>query len=203
MRSCAALLLLSGLSSNAGCLPGGGIVDANGEHATVTEALDWSDSQAIAIGTSVQVMDHTEHRRPICMTPCEFDFEPGLHILRFSAGPSRFDDIKVQVGSKRKLVRVALGQLVLSKAPSTTGMVLQSLGVTAVLVGASLWAASSLADNEHQQGYKSSGIALTVGGSAGLLAGIGLAYTKPGTHQPSTVTEVTLPVEDPQSNLSQ
>jgi hypothetical protein len=179
------------------------VLDANGERATVTEVLDWSDSSAIAIGASVQVMDHAEHTRPVCLTPCEFDFEPGLHVLRFYVGPSRSDNVKVQVGGKRKLVRVALGKLIPSEAPNATGMVLQTLGITAVLVGASLWGASSLAPEERQQGYKSSGIALTVGGGVGLLAGIGLAYTKPGTHQPSTVTEVTLPLETPASNASE
>jgi len=178
------------------------VLDANGERVTVTEVLDWSNSQAVAIGSSVQVLDHTEHTRPICLTPCEFDFEPGLHVLHFYAGPTRFDNVKVQVSGKRKLVRVALGQLVASEPASSTGVVLQSLGLTAAIVGASLWAASSLAPDEHQQGYKSSGIALTVGGSAGLLAGIGLSYSKPGTHQPSAVTEVTLPLESPPPNAS-
>jgi len=171
------------------------VLDANGERATVTEVLDWSDSQTIASGTSVWVRDHGERSRPICITPCEFDFEPGLHVLRFSVGPSRFDQVKVQVGGKGKLVRVALGHVNPSSDVDATGPILQYLGGLTATVGASLLAASLADPGAGQDKYQSTGIALTLGGGAGLLAGIALAYRKPGTFQPSTVTEVSLPLE--------
>jgi hypothetical protein len=131
--------------------------------------------------------------RPICITPCEFDFEPGLHILRFDAGPRRFETVRLQVGSRRKLVRVAVGYEIASSDRGTTGVILQTLGASVALVGAMLWASSAAAPADKRENRQSTGIALTLGGAAGFLLGVPLAYRKPGTRQPSSITEVDLP----------
>jgi hypothetical protein len=169
------------------------VLDADGRRATVTEVLSWNDSQARAVGTSLSVTEHGEHSRPICITPCEFDFEPGLHVLRLDAGPARTETVRLQVGSKRKLLRVAVGYDIPGPRDGTTGVVLQVLGASAAVVGAILWAASSSAPADSRESLASTGIALTLAGSAGFLLGIPLAYQKPRTRQPSSITEVDLP----------
>jgi hypothetical protein len=225
MRNRFALLLLSSLLSNTGCMLGGGtvevaappapapllpsgldplpltpaagltrvVLDADGKRATVTEVLSWNDSEARAVGTSIRVTDHGQHSRPICITPCEFDFEPGLHVLRFDAGPSRTETVRLQVGSKQKLMRVAMGYHIPSPDDGTTGMMLQALGAAAAVVGAILWAASTTAPADSRESLSSTGMAMTLAGGAGFRLGIPLAYRKPGTHQPSSVTEADLP----------
>ncbi len=147
-------------------------------------------------GVSVWVAEHGERARPICITSCEFDFEPGLHVLRFDAGPSRFETVQLQVGSKPKLVRVAMGYEIASPDRSTTGLLLQTLGASVAIVGAMLWATSAAAPADKREKLQSTGIALTLGGGAGFLLGIPLAHRKPGTRQPSSITDVTRPPED-------
>lgn len=171
------------------------VLDADNKRATVTEVLSWNDSRATAVGTSVSlwVTDHGERSRPICITPCEFDFVPGLHVLRFDAGPSRTETVQLQVGSKPKLVRVAVGYEIPSPGNRVPGVVLQVLGASAAIVGAMVWAASSTGPADSHQKLASPGMALTLGGSAAFLLGIPLAYKKPRTHQPSSITEVVLP----------
>ena len=166
------------------------VLDAPGFRANITEALGWEDSQASGVG--VWVSGHSERTRPICITPCEFDFVPGLHVLRFSVDERRTETVQVQVGSRRKLVRVALGYHVYSEGLGNTGFMMQIVGATAVIIGGVLWAASTSSDPQQKQ-LRSPGMALTLGGSAGLLLGIPLAYKTPGTLQPSTITEVALP----------
>ncbi len=171
------------------------VLDANGQRATVTEVLAWEDSSTSAsVGTTYgEARSHGERTRPICITPCEFDFQPGLHVLDFQVEGKGSDRIRVQVGGTRKLVRVALGRTVAPGTPSMAGLTLQIAGLATAIVGAAVWAGYSAGHPDvDRDKRRDTGVALTVGGGAGFLLGVPLSYSAPGTHQGSAITEVTL-----------
>jgi hypothetical protein len=173
-------------------------LDANGVAARVDEVVDSTNETASGWGRSemVTVNGSSVKTKPICITPCQADFTPGLHVLQLSErGGTGQDTVEVQVGSHPKVVRIALGHGTFGKHSSATGVSLFAVGLTAALVGTVLWASAS-ANREYGAGLEAPGIGLTVGGAAVTTLSVPFLVSTPDTIQRSAKTEFALPQVD-------
>jgi hypothetical protein len=116
--------------------PGGGrvVLDANGEKARVLEV-----SGATFAGQGYQVSMLAS--RPLCAsTPCVVDLARGPHRLVFVSptDPNRGSAVEIDVGSRPKVVRHAMGERIEHGALRTAGTMTMSVGGLGVLTGGSI-----------------------------------------------------------------
>lgn len=115
---------------------GGGrvLLDANGEKARV---LDVSGATFSGQGYAVSMVAS----RPLCAsTPCVVDLARGPHRLVFVSptDPNRGSSVEIDVGSRPKVVRHAMGERIEHGALRTAGTMTMSIGGLGVLTGGSI-----------------------------------------------------------------
>lgn len=171
------------------------LLDAPGEQVFVSETLkaDSAFGQATSYYGSAFVSAYAETTRPVCLTPCYVDLEPGLHVLKFSSrvDPTRTSTAMVQVSGEGKVVRHALGR-VESRGVEHLGVDLMLVsGLSALLTGALLLAAP-VRDADDKRDLSKTG-RLLVGAGAGVTAiSIPLEFLLQPVFQPGSTTEFPL-----------
>ena len=148
------------------------ILDANGERATVTEVNAWSPGRAPpAAQPAGSALPGLE--RPVCIAPCEVDFEPGLHVLRFSSmTDDRSSIAHVQIDEREKTIRHAMGRSEDPSGARTAGYVLT--GVGAGLVTAAALMLLPLVSEYRDEDEATLEAGLAVAGVGGVFIGVGV-----------------------------
>ena len=170
------------------------LLDANGERAEVTEVSAWQTAHGTASTSNSTGFIHgySESVRPVCITPCFADFEPGMHVLRFSSQTAgRGSTVAVQVDERDKVVRHAMGRYDDGK-PSVHfgGTVLLTLGATSVVVGGLVLAAVPGLESDQSDEYASTGAALLGVGAAAMFVAIPMMLASRPSYQPGSTTEI-------------
>jgi hypothetical protein len=170
------------------------LLDANGERAEVTEVSAWQKAHGtVSTGKSMgTIHGYSESVRPICITPCLADFEPGMHVLRFSSQTDqRGSTVAVQVDQRNKTVRHAMGRHD-DGAPSMHfgGTVLLTLGGTSVLVGGLVLGAASGLESDQADDYASTGAVMLGVGAAAMFVAIPMMLASRPSYQPGSTTEI-------------
>jgi hypothetical protein len=164
------------------------ILDANGERAVVTEVRDWSSGFASAGTTTAH--GYSEEVRPVCITPCVVDFEPGLHVLRFrSERDDRKGTLNLQVGERTKIVRHAMGRTEGTSVAHFGGGLLLTLGTIALTVGGIALAAGAASDSSLGDDTLETGAKISAAGAGAVLVSIPLLLVTRPTRQPGATTE--------------
>ncbi len=164
------------------------VLDGDREAAIVTEELSATEASASGLNAFVSASSNTT--RPVCITPCEVDFTPGLHILTFeSRDHRRADRVEIQVNAHSKVIRHALGDSEPPGDGQLVGAALMVTGLSTLILGAAL-AASPPRDQPHA---RTVGLDLAIAGAGGIVLGIPISYAAAGTSQPGSTTE--FPIE--------
>jgi len=170
-------------------------LDANGTTARVDEVLDTTNAVGSGWGVHESVFVNTSSMssKPICMTPCQADFKPGLHVLHFSdrSGSNEYT-AEVQVGSHPKAVRIAFGHRTAGKTSSGAGVALFAVGLCTSLVGSVLWASSNR-NKEYGAALETPGMGLTLGGAGLMALSVPFLVSTPDKIQPGAKTELAAP----------
>ena len=165
------------------------VLDANGEPAAVTEITQTGSAQSVAYtpwGTSSGV-SHAETVRPVCITPCVSDFEPGMHVLHFqSRRDDRMSTTDVQIDENTKAIRHSLGRAEPESAGHVTSTVLVVVGAAVAFAGAVVWGAAA-ASGPDLHDVSSIGKKMTAFGGVTLAVSIPfMVLTRPTLQQGAT-----------------
>lgn len=170
------------------------ILDANGDDAKVTEVLETAEARS---GMSYAF---AERKKPVCITPCVVDMKPGVHTLSFE---SRVDDrasyVDVQVGSRSKAVRHAMGHPLRKSGGEVWAHALTWLGLTVVGTAALAWADAKAEGGEVAREVRGPARAAAFAGLGLMAGGITLMIVSPPTYQPGSTTEIPIPDRGPQA----
>jgi hypothetical protein len=170
------------------------LLDANCERARVTEVSAWRTARGtVSTGRSTGIIDgYSESVRPVCIAPCFADFEPGMHVLRFSSQTDgRGSTVAVQVDERSKVVRHAMGRHD-DGEPSVHfgGTVLLTLGATSLLIGGLVLAAVPGLESDQSDDYADTGAALLGVGAAAMFVAIPMILVSRPSYQPGSTTEI-------------
>lgn len=168
------------------------VLDANGERATVTEVNAWSPGRVPSVappaGSALPGFE-----RPVCITPCEADFEPGLHVLRFSSmSDDRSSLAHVQIDEREKAIRHAMGRTEGTSGARTVGWVLT--GVGAGIVTAAALMLVPVAGEHSNEARDTLETGAMVAGIGGVFVGVGvplIVFGQP-VRQAGSTTELPL-----------
>lgn len=163
------------------------VIDANGEAATVREVLASGSSAATMRTNSLfaTATTQTELTKPLCLTPCVADLEPGLHLLRFeSQDGKQKSDVPIQLTEQPKVVRHAMG-----RTDDISGFVVSGTGFVVGLATAGA-GAILLASSDNYDDQQAAKTALLIGGAIMLVTLPFMYVTKP-VHQPGSTTQFT------------
>lgn len=147
------------------------VLDANGEKARVIEVAGATvHGQGYSFGLTAQ--------RPVCAsTPCVVDVSRGPHRFVFlsTSDPNRGSAVEIDIGSKPKVIRHALGERIEHSALNAGSNVSLTLGTLGAITGGSLLLGGALASSSSSnESGSSSGTSVTgVGGAVlGVSAGV-------------------------------
>lgn len=165
------------------------VLDTPGEKAQVHEITGVASAQAgryhaFVVGS-----------RQVCTTPCVVDLPYGSHPLVFrSVGdPNRGSEVQLEVGSRPKVVRHAMGESHDGGAARVVGGSLLGLGIITGLTGALLWGIGGAVNKDGStSGLESTGKVLTGVGAAGIVVSIPLLWLGRPTKREGATTEWSL-----------
>lgn len=147
------------------------VLDANGEKARVIEIAGATvHGQGYSFGLTAQ--------RPVCAsTPCVVDVSRGPHRFVFlsTSDPNRGSAVEIDIGSKPKVIRHALGERIEHPAMKAGSNVSITLGTLGAITGGSLLLGGALASSASKsESGSSAGSSVTgVGGAVlGISAGV-------------------------------
>lgn len=162
------------------------LLDANGADARVTEVTERTEAWAFGSGYGHAVV---ETEKPVCIVPCSVDMKPGMHTLFFqSLTGDRKSRVDIQVGSRSKAVRHAMGLTTNSWGGQVLGFLLVTLGSTALATGGAIYA--SLDDIPEDKKSRSKSLKLAAAGGGAVLVSIPLLLLTRPTEQPGSSTEI-------------
>lgn len=166
------------------------IIDADGERATVVDVVE--RERAVAIAGGVAASGTAEKTKPVCVTPCIVDLEPGMHVLRFASetDSDRVSEANVQVGDREKVVRHAIGRSESTSWAWTGSYLLTLLGTSAAILGGTLYGVGSTTSSISSDELRERGLWTLVGGGSAMVLGIPLMFLTRPVHQPGATTEI-------------